>query len=192
MKSVDSGLRNHPRGQPKLHGQTCPKRELWHFTAQRIQSDSLKWRAPNTSKGHASSTCLWRKVKMCTSLWTASVGCTGNGLGCENQPLLTSKYHSDIKTVELWRTGFSSLCLSFLIYKIEMEHSWSLGLWLRLVNQTMDKYIQPTRVSNEQWFLLNSTVLTRIKDQRQRRQVQVWILPGGPPRKGWTSPLVPK
>lgn len=33
----------------------------------------------------------------------------------------------------------------------------------------MDRYNQPTNVSNEQCFLLNPTVLTRIKDQTREK-----------------------
>lgn len=38
---------------------------------------------------------------MRTSLCNAAMEGTGDGLGCEDQPLLTSKLHSDIKTVQL-------------------------------------------------------------------------------------------
>lgn len=36
----------------------------------------------------------------------------------------------DFKAVQLCTSGFPSPCLSFLIYKTEMEQSLSLGSWL--------------------------------------------------------------
>lgn len=70
-------------------------------------------------------------------------------------------YH--IKAMQLCRNDLSNLCLNFLVYEMGTEQSPSLGSWT--VIKQDDRCNQPTSVSNEQYFALNSTVLARIKDK---------------------------